>query len=229
MNDDVSAGPGFTRISVRGEASVEVAPERATVNVVIDVDGAERAEVQQRGADARAECIASARALHSATAGPITEWSAGQLQAWSSRPWNADGAQLPLVFHSRSTVTATFSDLEAVGAWTDAVSENDGVTLAGIDWSITDLTQQELEARCQRDAVANAVAKASVYASALGLGDVRPIAITEPATLSDGPLEFGSMSKIAMASAGPSTEFTPELLRIVVQVNARFDARPAAG
>ncbi|GGE85700.1 hypothetical protein GCM10011313_05210 [Mycetocola zhadangensis] len=214
----------MTIISVRGEAFVEVAPERATVSIVIAVDGPEKSAVQQRASDARNQCISTIRPMSDAKAGPVTEWTASQLQVWSERPWNADGAQLPPVFHSRSTLDVTFSDLDAVGAWTDTAAAMDGVTIAGIDWKITDLTRQELEGRCSRDAVANAAAKASVYASALGLGDVRPIEISEPAASQP---EYGAVSRMVMASAGDPTEFAPKHIRIAVQVNARFEARSA--
>ena len=224
MSEEAQKTPGVTVISVRGEAFVDVEPERATVSVIIDVDGPERAAVQQRASDARNRCIGAIRSLSDPKAGPITEWTGSQLQVWSQRPWNADGAQLPPVFHSRSTLDVTFSDLEAVGAWTDTASADDDVTIAGVDWSITDLTRQELEGRCSRDAVASAVAKASVFASALGLGDVRPVEISEPATANP---EYGVMSRMAFASAGGPTEFAPERIRIDVQVNARFEAQSA--
>jgi uncharacterized protein YggE len=225
MSTDAQPSPGATVISVRGEAYVEVQPERATVKVIVELDGPDRASVQHRASQARERCLTMVRTLHDPGTGPITEWSASSLQVWSTRPWNAEGTQLPLVFHSRSTVDATFSDLDAVGAWTDTLAATDGITIAGIDWSITDLTRQELEARCSRDAVANAVTKATIYASALGLGDVGPTEITEPAVLHAGGPEYGVMAKMAMASPG-STEFAPEPVRITVQVNARFEARP---
>lgn len=228
MSTEAGTTPHVTVVSVRGEAFVEVAPERVTVHVVIDIDGPERASVEHRATDARTRCIAAVQSRHDTTAGPIAEWSASQLQQWSQRPWNAEGAQLPLVFHSRSTVDATFSDLDAVGGWIDTLAATDGVTLAGLDWSVTDLTRQELEGRCQRDAVTNAVAKASVYASALGLGDIRPVEISEPSAFSRGEPADGIVSRMVLASSSGPTEFTPEPIRIAVQVDARFEARPAA-
>lgn len=217
-----------TVIAVRGEAWVEVPPERARVNIVIEVDGAEKTDIERRASEARNVCIDAAQAGHDPANGPITDWAAGQLQVWSQRPWNADGVQLPLVFHSRSTLSATFSDLEAVGPWIDAATHDDAVAVAGIDWSITDSTRRELEEGCQRDAVRNAVSKASVYASSLGLGRVHPTEIAEPVVLGAPDAEFGGVSRMALASApGTPTGFTPEPIRIHVAVNARFEARPA--
>jgi uncharacterized protein YggE len=226
MNSQNTGTDDSTTVSVRGEAFVEVPPERATVHVVIDIDGAERNSVQRVATEARNTCISSARSLHDAAAGPITEWSASQLQAWSARPWNADGVQLPLVYHSRATLSATFSGLDAVGGWIDALSAHEGVSISGIDWDLTDGTRQELEERCQRDAVSQAVAKASVYAKALGLGDVRPVEIAEPGAFGTNEPGFGTVSRMSLASAAGPTEFAPEPVRIDVQVFARFRAAP---
>ena len=227
MTSEASKPSAATIIAVQGEAYLEVAPERALAHLVIDVDGPERASVQDRAAEARNRCIAAIRSRHDTTAGPITEWAAGQLQVWSQRPWNADGVQLPLVFHSRSTIDATFSNLDEVGDVVDTLSATDGVTLTGLEWSVTDLTRQELEGRCQRDAVQNAVAKASVFASALGLGEIRPLELSEPSAFGGGGND-GSFSRMLMASSGGATEFIPEPIRIAVQVDVRFEARPAA-
>jgi uncharacterized protein YggE len=217
-----------TVISVRGEAFVDVAPERVAVHIVLDIDGPNKATVLSRATEARELTIGAARASHDADSGPIVEWSASGLQVWSDRPWSADGAQLPLVYHSRSTLDATFTDLDAVGAWTDQVSAIDGVSIAGLDWSLTDSTRRTLEEQCQRDAVAGAVAKASVYASTLGLDTVHPIDISEPGVFSPQPPDTGTFRKMSLASAesGP-TEFAPERLRVAVEVHARFEASSA--
>jgi uncharacterized protein YggE len=226
MSSDVPDRPAV--ISVRGEAFVDVAPERVLVHVVVDIDGPDKAAVLHRATEARERAVAAARDVYDADRGPIVEWSASGLQVWSDRPWSSDGAQLPLVFHSRSTLDAMFADLDAVGAWTDRVSAIDGVSISGLNWSLTDSTRRTLEEQCQRDAVAGAVAKASVYASSLGFDTVHPIDISEPGVFSPQLPDAGAFRKMSLASAesGP-TEFAPERLRVAVEVHARFEANSA--
>ncbi|MCP2030477.1 uncharacterized protein YggE [Okibacterium sp. HSC-33S16] len=227
MSADARTSPVV--ISVRGEASADVIPERVTVHVGVDIDGPDKAAVLHRAAEARERVIAAARAAHDADDRALVDWSASGLQVWSERPWSAEGVHVPLVFHSRSTLDAIFAGIDAVGAWTDQVSELDGISISGLDWSLTDSTRHELEEQCQRDAVAHAVAKTSVYASALGLNTVHLIDLAEPGVLSPQPPEPGPLRTMSLAAgtSGP-TEFAPEPVRIAVEVHARFEASSAS-
>ncbi|WP_090709093.1 SIMPL domain-containing protein [Mycetocola miduiensis] len=159
------SGQDDVQISVHGEGHAQSPAERATVSLAVSFDGDDRRNVRDRSAATLAVCIESIAVLHDPAAGPVVDWAADDVQVWAERPWNSEGAQLPLVYHSRAQLTATFSDVRRLSVWLEDAASQDGVNVGGITWAVTDLTRRELEARAQRDAVAHAVDKASVYAA----------------------------------------------------------------
>ena len=211
-------------ISVRGVASAETPAERGSVTLTVGFDGPERADVRARSTRVQAECIDSITRLHDAKAGPVVEWSADDLQVWAERPWSAEGTQLPLVFHSRATLTVMFIDFSRLSLWLDSVAGQDGVAIGGISWTVTDLTRRELESRAQRDAVAHAIDKASVYAASLGLGTVAPLELSEPSIFAQ-PLGRNEDARMFAVAAGAPVDFAPAPVRVDVEVHAKFAAR----
>jgi uncharacterized protein YggE len=80
----------------------------------------------------------------------------------------------------------------------------------------------------RRRAVENAVAKATVYATSLGLSTVRPIALSDPGMLGDGsaPVQPPQplFARAASDTSNASLTLKPEEIVIQVQVHARFAA-----
>ncbi|MBG6240047.1 uncharacterized protein YggE [Mycetocola sp. CAN_C7] len=211
-------------LSLRGEAVAESAPERATATLVIAVDGPDRSEVRARSTRAIAECIDSVTRLHDTVAGPVVDWTSDDLQVWAERPWSNDGTQLPLVFHSRATLAVTFTDFIRLSLWLDETADRNDVSVGGVAWAITDLTRRELEARAQRDAVAHALDKASVYASSLGLVTVTPVTLSEP---SAAARPFGQDdTRMFATAAGTPSDFAPSPIRVSVEIDVTFAATP---
>lgn len=225
MNDkpDPGSEQHAVVISVRGDASAEAPAERATVTLGVNFDGADRHDVRERSTAALGECIDSIASLHDPAKGPVVAWTADDVQVWADRPWNADGVQLPLVYHSRANVTVTFSDVPRLSIWLEEVAIRDGMSVGGIAWTVTDLTRRELEARAQRDAVAHALDKATVYATSLGLGTVTPRELSE-AVRSAHPLAAREDARLfSMAGAAP-VDLAPAPVRVEVDVHVRFTA-----
>ena len=87
---------------------------------------------------------------------------------------------------------------------------------------------RRLVQEARRRAVENAVAKATVYATSLGLSTVRPVALADPGMLGDGsaPVQPAQplFARAALDSAGESLTLKPEEIVITVQVHARFAA-----
>ena len=48
--------------------------------------------------------------LHGPDHGPVSRWSTQHVHTWSSRQWNGDGKQLPLVHHASVGVEEKFRD-----------------------------------------------------------------------------------------------------------------------
>jgi uncharacterized protein YggE len=222
--DDYS-GNDNVRITVRGEGHAEIPAERATVSLAVGFDGDDRRDVRDRSTAALALCIDSITVLHDPAVGPVVEWAADDVQVWAERPWNSEGTQLPLVYHSRARLTVTFNDVPRLSVWLEDAASQNGVSVGGSTWAVTDLTRRELEAQAQRDAVAHAVGKASVYAASLGFGGCTPVELSEPTVSHPFPGREDTRM-FAMAGSAP-VDLAPAPVRVDVVIDVRFRAHPA--
>lgn len=220
-----------TTITVQGQHSAWYPAERATVLVSIGFDGPDRGPVFEAATASLAAVRATVEALHDASAGPITWWSADSLRVWSQRPWNQDGTQLDPVHHAALDLTAKFTDFEALSQWIESVVAIPGTNVASIEWSLTESRQTSVLAEVRSRAVKDAVSKASVYAQSIGLGAVTATAIADPGMLGDAgstaaPQFDRMMMKSGMGSAdGASLALKPEQIEVSASVDARFIAR----
>ena len=220
-----------TIITVQGEYELTHPAERGTVRLAVGYDGPDREDVLALTTERQTSLGAELRELHNAQNGPVTWWASDNLRVWGERPWNQNGEQLPVVFHAEIGIEAKFSDLAALSDWVGAVSLLGGVTVGGVIWALTDARRQTLVQEARRRAVENAVAKATVYATSLGLSTVRPIALSDPGMLGDGtaPVQplHGAQPMFARVSADSNAvalSLKPEDITIQVQVHARFAA-----
>jgi Uncharacterized conserved protein len=122
-----------------------------------------------------------------------------------------------------------FSDFARLTSWLGEVALWDGVTVRGVDWALTEARRQTLTQEARRRAVENAVAKATVYATSLGLSTVRPLAVSDPGMLGDsiqstngGNAVYARMS--VTAASGGAVDLKPEDITISARVDARFTA-----
>ncbi|KQM83144.1 SIMPL domain-containing protein [Agromyces sp. Leaf222] len=217
-----------TTIAVTGHAEERIAPELAAVTLSVGGSGDARDDVVARTSAAHERLLAAIRELEAS--GALATWSAPQLRVWSHRPWNAEGRQLPLLHEASADVEVVFRDLDRLGEWLGTAAESDELTIGGIDWRLSDATHRRTREAAQRAAVAGAVAKAGVYASALGLGTPSVIELADHGLLGDGPSPMPKammMRAMADTGGGATTEFAPQDLVIEASVDARFTAEPA--
>jgi uncharacterized protein YggE len=221
-----------TIITVSGSADRHHSPERATVRLSLDLEGPDRQATFDAVRRMHAEVSEELRRLHDPISDAVTRWSAEQVSIWGQRPWNQDGVQLPPVYHASAAVNARFRDFSAMASWLDSAAFRDGVTVASIDWSLTTATRSSLEAETQTDAILSARAKALNYATALGLGSLRVIAVADPGMLGDGgggappaaaAARFAS-HEMAKSGVGGAIDLTPADVVIRSSVDARFGA-----
>ena len=220
-----------TTITVQGRFTAYYPAERATVEVSIHHENAER----QAAFDATIASAGIVRelvtTLHSPDSGPVTWWSSETAQVWAEKPWNNEGVQLPPVFHARLTFTVKFSDFSALGQWIESVSDVSGVSVDGIAWALTDARRAGLTAEVRSRAVKDAVAKASVYAQSIGLGSVSAVAIADPGMLGDqvhsgATSEAPGMMRMNKTTAlgEPTLSLKPDDIEVSATVDARFIA-----
>ena len=220
-----------TTIAVTGRAEERIAPELGAVTLSVGAQGATRDDVFARTSAAHERLLAELRGLDAS--GALDTWSAGQLRIWSYRPWNSEGRQLPLVHQANADVEVIFTDLSRLGEWVGEAATTSELTIGGVDWRLTDATRRRVQEAAQRGAVADAVAKARVYAAALGLGEPAPVELADHGMLSVQPLAAAAPTALMMRTAAdvgsgmPTTEFAPAQLVIEASVDARFTADPA--
>lgn len=213
-------------ITVRGEHSIRLSPERATVRASLRAEGPGRVAVVERVAALTADVRDNLTARRGD--GTVDEWSIAQLTAWSERPWS-DGARLAPVHHAAVEVTATFSDFGALSAWASDVAEHEGAQVASIEWQLTPQTRAQREQEVASAAVRVAVERAEAYARAIGRAQVVPIEIADVGLLSRGEQATASFSPKLMRAgfAGEATagiELRPEEITLTAAVEARFTA-----
>lgn len=215
-------------ITVRGSHHAKAAPERANVRARVVRDGPDPEQVIGDAATIAERVRDAVTRLHDPEAGPVVTWSSDRMQTWSSRPWNQDGVQLPLVHHAQLGYDVEFSDFTVLGRWLSDIAVLDGVVVDGVEWALTDDHRDALLREVRAEAVADARAKAEVYAEALGLGRVTVLAVADAGMLGDGihPVSGGDGTPrgraYAMAASAPEVEFEPRPIRVTADVDARF-------
>jgi uncharacterized protein len=223
-----------TIITVQGEHSAWYPAERATVHVAVHAFGAKREPVFAKALAAAERLRAMIEPMVDKDAGPVTWWSSDRVSVWSERPWNNEGKQLPLVYHASLDVTAKFKDFDALSRFVEDAAVLDDVTIASVSWDLTEATKTSANTEVRSRAVKDAVAKASVFAQAVGLAKVTAVAIADPGMLGDqgaggGGYPQPAMMKSAMRSfdaqsAAPQLQLKPEEIAISSVVDARFSA-----
>ncbi|WP_348787330.1 SIMPL domain-containing protein [Leifsonia sp. NPDC080035] len=218
-----------TIITVQGEYELRHPAERGAVHLQVEYEGPDRQEALALATQRHASLVSELRDLHQPQSGPVTHWSSDQMRVWGERPWNQDGHRSDPVYHAQIGIDATFSDLSALSDWVGVVSLQEGVTVQGVSWTLTEARRQSLTQEARRRAVENAVAKATVYATSLGLSGVRPLALSDPGMLGDtsapGQPPQPMFARAASADlGGAALALKPEELTIEVQVHARFAA-----
>jgi uncharacterized protein YggE len=226
-------GATFTRMSteitVRGSYSAFQPPERGTVHASINYHGPEMDWVYDQVARDLAAVRESVLRLRDGDMAAVTWWSAAQLRTWSHRPRNDDGEQLPLVHDAAIGVEVKFRDFAALSQWVgEHVSGTEGFSVSYVDWALTSQSRDDLIMKVRTGAVHDAAARAQLYADALGLGEVRPVAIGDAGMLGGqanpaGGGDTGLMAAVAAAPRGrPDVELVPEDIRVSAIVDGRF-------
>ncbi len=217
-------------VTVHGEHVARVAPEEAVATLVVRAEGAARERVVH---DVSAWTAPLRDELATAEAeGRVAQWSSDGMSVWAERPWNAEGKRLAPVFHAAVTVTATFTDFDALSAWASEVIAREGVQFSGLEWRLSPLTKAALERSVAAEAVTVAVERATAYARALGLSAVSAVEIADAGMLSDDRGGRGESARPLRARAafsgdagGADIRLQPADVVVSATVDARFIAR----
>ncbi len=222
-----------TTITVQGSHSARHPAERATVHLSVNHDGDKREPVFA-AATATAEHLRTAiTSLHNAASGPVVSWSSDAVRVWGDRPWNNEGKQLAVVYHAVINFTAEFSDFDELSRFVETAATTELVTIGRIAWALAKERQLIVDNEVRAGAVADAVAKATAYASAIGLSTVTPTALADPGMLGEQSGTAGGGYELASSTRGfmkmdavgtAALSLSPEDIEVSAAVDARFVA-----
>lgn len=213
-------------ITVRGSAEQRHRPERATVSLVLALEGSDKQQVFADAVEVQEPLIAQLKELGELRA--VTAWSSDQVRVFSHRPWIGDEMHDEMVHAAKVHVRAEFADFERLSGFLDHWSAVEGVEIDDIAWDISDENRRLREAEVRRSAVENAVVKAQGYADAVLRGKVVAVHIADRGMLSDSgdgpPPALYAAAAFGRGDARPGLDLTPDQIIIRIEVDARFHA-----
>ncbi|MGM1030094.1 MAG: SIMPL domain-containing protein [Actinomycetota bacterium] len=216
----------MVEILVRGEAVERAPAERASVTVQSRWQADAPDEAMGLVGEAHARVAAEARAF--AESGAVESWHADRVWVSHHREWVGEGQPQRLVFTASAAVTATFVDVDALGAWIGELGALQVHEVSGIDWSLAEGTERELAARARARAIDDAVTRAGDYAGAAGLAAPAIASIREPEAQSGGPrpplAKRRGAELMAASEAGGAIELSAGELEVRAVIEVGFAA-----
>ena len=220
-------------ITVTGTGRASQPPERATIHLTVGFEGSGKDEVLTRTTQLVQELSAEIERLRHHESQPTTGSAVLPIGTRSWRPWSDKGAVLPLRYAASSRIQVKFRDFRALSGFADAWGRREGITLGGVDWTLTEQVQQDIERRVRVSAVEDARDRAQVYATAAGGGVVRCVQVADPGLLPGqgqaadlmvgaAPMAMRAGAAKYGASGDEGIEISPEDVDIEAVVHARF-------
>lgn len=205
--------PAPATITVTGEGRVSARPDMATVTLGVETGGASANTALAENTAATAKVIDELKGA--GIAGKEMQTSSLTL----GPRWDQTEGQAPKItgFVAANMITVTVRDLQQLGGVLDAVAKNGANTFQGLQFGLTEPRPRQDEAR--RAAVADALARARLYAEAAGvtLGPIR--AISEGGGMSPRPM-------MRMAADSASVPLAEGTVDVSASVTMEFALEP---
>lgn len=201
-------GPART-ITVTGEGHVSLPPDMATVTIGVREDADSAAEALRRMSAGLAPVLDELAAAGVAAADIQT--SGLSLGARYTYP---DNEQPQLVgYTASSTVTVRLRDIAQVGAVLDAVVGEGANGISGISFGLADPAAATDAAR--RAAVADAQARAALYAEAAGVVPGAVLSISESGAMAPMPVAYAMRDAGSVPLAAGEVEVTASVTMVL--------------
>ncbi|MGK5734004.1 SIMPL domain-containing protein, partial [Streptomyces sp. URMC 124] len=211
--------PDTPRVSVRGEARLEVDPEIAHISIAITARNTDRTttleELTRRNTRALELVKTYGDAVERLETGLIT-----------AAPQFADKGRHERVrsYHGSVYLTATLNDFTILGELTTRLADLPLTRITGPWWSLRPDSPAHREAR--RLAVQEAVQRAREYAEALGSQLTALLELADDGAENTGYPGMARGGYGAAAAAEPELDLEPQRQTVHAQVNARFTMTP---
>lgn len=213
--------PDAPLLTVRGEAFLETAPERARLGVSVTARGRDRRSVLADLTHRSAAALDLVKSYGDA----VEHVSTGALSIAPELAERGRGEKVR-TYHGRAHLTALLTDFTALGELVTRLADLDLTEVDGPDWELRPDSASHREARTE--AVRDAVRRAREYADALG---TTVAALLELSDTGDDepprPRMARAMRQSAMLDTSPAPlDLEPPLLRVEAGVTARFTMAP---
>lgn len=168
-----------TTIIVREKAEQHESPERATVNLSIELTGIDRENVHNQVSSLLGDIRSDIENMRDDQNGPITWHTISNVSTWAFK-------QDDVVKRAEKvSLKAKFNDFTKLGEWLNSILAREGVRLSYIDWTLTEKRQKEVELELRQKAVRLARDKADQYATASDMHVVATKTIADAGLLSN--------------------------------------------
>ena len=188
-------------IVVQGQGSVEQAPDMATITLGSQFAAKQADDALDQVSEATATVLATLTEL--GVEAKDVQTSGLYLNPVWDDSYNRHGGRNIRGYSAGNTVHIRVRDLDKLGGLLDQVVEDGANTFNGLSFGLQDSTDAKNEAR--RRAVADARAKAELYAEAAGVSLGKIIELTDGVTSSPQPVFMGR-SAMVMSDAVPIAE-----------------------
>jgi uncharacterized protein YggE len=188
-------------IVVHGQGSVEQAPDMATITLGSQFAAKQAEDALDQVSEATAPVLETLTGL-GVEARDIQTSGLYLNPVWDDS-YNRHGGRNIRGYSAGNTVHIRVRDLDKLGGLLDQVVKDGANTFNGLNFGLQDATDAKNEAR--RRAVADARAKAELYAEAAGVTLGKIVELTDGATSSPQPV-FMERAAMAMSDAVPIAE-----------------------
>ncbi|HEY9370717.1 SIMPL domain-containing protein [Streptomyces sp.] len=214
--------PQAPRVTVRGEARLEVDPEIARIGVTVGARGADRdatlRDLTRRNAEALELIKSYGDAVERLETGAFT---------LTPEPARHGRGERVRAYTGRVHLTAELTDFTALGELATRLAEGELTRVDGPWWALR--PDSPAHAQVRRLAVQAAVQRAREYADALGTTLDALLELSDTGTDLMPPTPVGSM-RMAFAAeaveAPPPLSLEPQLQTASAEVTARFTVHP---
>lgn len=216
-------------ITVLGTHRVSLKPERATLFLTAGFEGDNPEPVLEAASGLVARLTGEIRALRDAQPSPVTWHAVLPIRTRTWRPYNNQGKTVPPRHAASAELQVKFRDFDALARFVAAIGGREGLTIGRVEWALTEITRERIQAAVLAEAVANARARALTIARAAGASDVVAVEIADPGLLrgetggGGAPMPVAAARMAAAAGSPPdAVEVSPEDVETQASVHARF-------
>ena len=209
-------------IAVHGSASRSVPAERGTVHLALEIEHDERAAAMEQVAELHQRFRQEAEAF--VADGAATWWGSDQVWVRPEIRFEGRNEERRTVQIATARVHVRFQDFAALSTWILDAGSVTGVSIQGIDWTVTKPHEAEVEREMRVEGVRDAVARAEAYASAIGGTGVQLRAVWEAGLRPASGSSRGSLWQAqAQMMNEPGVQLRPDDITIHAEVTADFE------